>query len=64
MEVKGNLTVPPDEGKVREEWLVDAGGSGYMLSLGEFTQNGTLYTKEQVVNPVYIYGISSHKRAI
>jgi hypothetical protein len=56
--------VPPDEGKVREGWLVDAGGSGYMLSLGEFTQNGTLYTKEQMVNPVYIYGISSHKRAI
>jgi hypothetical protein len=64
IEVKGNLKVPPDEGNVWEGRLVNAGGSGYMLSLGEFTQNGTLYAKEQMVKPVYIYGISSHTRAI
>jgi hypothetical protein len=52
--IKANLTTPPDEGKVWEGWLVDAGGSGYKLSLGEFAQNGTLYLKEQMVNP-YTY---------
>jgi len=52
--VKANMSAPPAEGKVYEGWFVDDGGSGYKLSLGEFAKNGTLYLKEQMVNP-YTY---------
>jgi anti-sigma-K factor RskA len=52
--IVANMTVPPAEGKVFEGWLVDAGGSEYKLSLGEFAQNGTLHYKETLVNP-YTY---------
>jgi hypothetical protein len=50
----GNMSSPPGEGKVFEGWLVDAGGSGYQLSLGEFGKNGTLHYQENLVNP-YTY---------
>jgi hypothetical protein len=48
------MSAPPDNGKVWEGWLVDQGGSGYKLSLGEFAKNGTLHLVEQMVNP-YTY---------
>ncbi len=49
-----NLTSGPSAGKVYEGWIVDAGGSGYKLSLGEFAKNGTLQFNQQMVNP-YTY---------
>lgn len=52
--VVGNLTTAPAQGKVFEGWLVDAGGSEYKLSLGEFQKNGTLHYQETLVNP-YTY---------
>ena len=51
--VTADLTASPNEGKVFEGWLVDAGGSGYKLSLGQF-RNGTLNFSEYLVNP-YTY---------
>ena len=48
------MSAPPGEGKVFEGWFVDDGGSGYKLSLGEFSKNGTLTFNEQMVNP-YTY---------
>jgi hypothetical protein len=52
--ILANVSSPPDNGKVWEGWLVDEGGSGYKLSLGEFAKNGTLHLVEQMVNP-YTY---------
>jgi hypothetical protein len=52
--IAANLTAPPNTGKVYEGWFVDAGGSGYKLSLGEFGKNGTLQFDQQMVNP-YTY---------
>lgn len=52
--ILANMSAPPDNGKVWEGWLVDDGGSGYKLSLGEFAKNGTLHLVEQMVNP-YTY---------
>jgi Anti-sigma-K factor rskA, C-terminal len=52
--IAANLTTPPSTGKVYEGWFVDAGGSGYKLSLGEFGKNGTLQFDQQMVNP-YTY---------
>jgi hypothetical protein len=49
-----NISAPPSSGKVYEGWFVDAGGSGYKLSLGEFGKNGTLQYSQQMVNP-YTY---------
>jgi len=49
-----NMSAPPSSGKVYEGWLVDAGGSGYKLSIGEFGKNGTLQFDQQMVNP-YTY---------
>jgi hypothetical protein len=43
----------PGEGKAFEGWLVDAGGSGYKLSLGQFS-NGTLNFTQNMINP-YTY---------
>ena len=43
----------PGEGNVFEGWLVDAGGSEYKLSLGQFS-NGTLNFTQNMVNP-YTY---------
>jgi hypothetical protein len=52
--VLANMSAPPSSGKVFEGWFVDAGGSGYKLSLGEFGKNGTLQFDQQMVNP-YTY---------
>ena len=49
-----NISAPPSSGKAYEGWFVDAGGSGYKLSLGEFGKNGTLQFDQQMVNP-YTY---------
>jgi hypothetical protein len=48
------MTAEPAQGKVFEGWLVDAGGSEYQLSLGEFQNDGTLHYQESLVNP-YTY---------
>ena len=52
--ITANVSSAPNEGKVYEGWLVDEGGSGYKLSLGEFAKNGTLNYRETLVNP-YTY---------
>lgn len=52
--VTANMSAPPGNGKVFEGWFVDDGGSGYKLSLGEFSKNGTLNFQQQMVNP-YTY---------
>ena len=54
LSVTANMRSQPTNGTVYEGWLVDDGGSGYKLSLGEFSKNGTLTSKEQMVNP-YTY---------
>jgi hypothetical protein len=54
VKVVANMTSGSSTGKVYEGWLVDAGGSGYKLSLGEFSKNGTLQFNQQMVNP-YTY---------
>ena len=51
--VSADINDSPDEGNVFEGWLVDAGGSGYKLSLGQF-RNGTLDFSQYMVNP-YTY---------
>jgi hypothetical protein len=51
--VSADLNASPGEGNVFEGWLVDAGGSGYKLSLGQF-RNGTLDFNQYMVNP-YTY---------
>ncbi|HEY9386243.1 MAG TPA: hypothetical protein VIP70_04335 [Nitrososphaeraceae archaeon] len=51
--VTADLNASPKEGNVFEGWLVDAGGSGYKLSLGQFT-NGTLNFTQYMANP-YTY---------
>lgn len=43
----------PAEGNIFEGWLVDADGSGYKLSLGQFS-NSTLNFTQNMVNP-YTY---------
>ncbi|HEX9319062.1 MAG TPA: anti-sigma factor [Nitrososphaeraceae archaeon] len=52
--IVANMSSEPGQGKVWEGWFVDAGGSDYKLSLGEFAKNGTLHLTEQMVNP-YTY---------
>ncbi len=51
--VSADLNASPGEGNVFEGWLVDAGGSGYKLSLGQF-RNGSLDFSQYMVNP-YTY---------
>ena len=51
--VSADINDSPGEGNVFEGWLVDAGGSGYKLSLGQF-RNGTLDSSQYMVNP-YTY---------
>jgi hypothetical protein len=51
--ITAELNASPNDGKVFEGWLVDAGGSGYHLSLGQF-RNGTLNFSEYMLNP-YTY---------
>jgi hypothetical protein len=51
--VSADMNTTPNEGNVYEGWLVDAEGSGYKLSLGQF-RNGTLDFSQYMVNP-YTY---------
>jgi hypothetical protein len=51
--IVADLNESPEEGKAFEGWLVDAGGSGYKLSLGQFS-NGTLNFTQNMLNP-YTY---------
>ena len=51
--VTADLNSSPGEGNFFEGWLADAGGSGYKLSLGQFTV-GKLNFTQNVVNP-YTY---------
>ena len=51
--ISADINASPSEGNVFEGWLVDAGGSGYELSLGQF-RNGTLDFSQYMVNP-YTY---------
>jgi hypothetical protein len=51
--ISSDLNALPGEGNVFEGWLVDAGGSGYKLNLGQF-RNGTLDYSAYLVNP-YTY---------
>ncbi|HEX6028833.1 MAG TPA: hypothetical protein VFY64_07330 [Nitrososphaeraceae archaeon] len=51
--VSADINASPNEGNVHEGWLVDADGSGYKLSLGQF-RNGTLDFSQYMVNP-YTY---------
>ncbi len=46
-------TAQPKQDKVFEGWLVDASGSNYKLSLGQY-ENGHLQFNENMVNP-YTY---------
>jgi len=51
--VTADINASSNEGNVYEGWLVDAEGSGYKLSLGQF-RNGTLDFSQYMVNP-YTY---------
>jgi hypothetical protein len=51
--VSADINASPNEGNVYEGRLVDAEGSGYKLSLGQF-RNGTLDFSQYMVNP-YTY---------
>ena len=51
--ITADINASPNEGNVYEGWLVDAGGSEYTLSLGQF-RNGTLNFSQYMVNP-YTY---------
>jgi hypothetical protein len=51
--ISADINDSPGEGNVFEGWLVDAGGSEYKLSLGQF-RNGTLDFSQYMVNP-YTY---------
>jgi hypothetical protein len=51
--ITADLNASPKEGNIFEGWLVDAGGSGYKLSLGQF-RNGTLNFSQYMANP-YTY---------
>jgi hypothetical protein len=51
--ISADINAAPGEGNVFEGWLVDAGGSEYKLSLGQF-RNGTLDFSQYMVNP-YTY---------
>jgi hypothetical protein len=51
--ISSDVTAAPKQDKVFEGWLVDAGGSNYKLSLGQY-ENGHLQFNENMVNP-YTY---------
>ena len=51
--ITADLNASPKEGNIFEGWLVDAGGLGYKLSLGQF-RNGTLNFSQYMANP-YTY---------
>lgn len=49
--IDGIVSASPSEGNVYEAWLSDAGGSEYMLSLGQLNENGTINVSQYMVNP-------------
>jgi len=51
--ISADINAMPGEGNIFEGWLVDSGGSGYKLSIGQF-RNGTLDFSQYMVNP-YTY---------
>ena|SRR5919112_5787119 len=51
--ISSEVTAQPKQDKVFEGWLLDAGGSNYKLSLGQFDK-GHLQFTERLVNP-YTY---------
>ena len=51
--ISSTATAQPKQDKVFEGWLVDAGGSNYKLSLGQY-EKGHLQFTENMVNP-YTY---------
>ncbi len=51
--ISSNISVQPKQDKVFEAWLVDEGGSGYKLSLGQ-VDNGVVEFAQKMVNP-YTY---------
>jgi hypothetical protein len=46
-----NMTTPPNEGTVYDDWLADVGGFDYKLRVGEFSKNRTPYYTGVMVNP-------------
>ena len=62
--VTANMSAPPADGKVYEGWFVDDGGSGYKLSLGEFSKNGTLNIQRTDGQSLHLHPIHSNRRAI
>jgi hypothetical protein len=54
LSLTADMSSQPTNGTIYEGWLVDDGGSGYKLSLGEFSKNATLTYQDQMVNP-YTY---------
>ena len=54
MTISSTITVQPKQDKVFEGWLVDAGGSNYKISLGQYDDKGHLQFSESMVNP-YTY---------
>lgn len=51
--VTADFNSSPGEGNVFEGWLVDAGGSGYKLSLGQFTDGKLNFTQNMVNSYTY-----------
>lgn len=49
--INGLVSASPSEGNVYEAWLSDTGGSGYILSLGQLNENGTINVSQYMVNP-------------
>ncbi len=52
--ISSDVTVKAKPDKAFEGWLVDAGGSNYKLSLGQYDDKGHLQFSESMVNP-YTY---------
>ena len=52
--ISSDVTAKAKPDKAFEGWLVDAGGSNYKLSLGQYDDKGHLQFSESMVNP-YTY---------
>ena len=52
--ITSDVTAKAKQDKAFEGWLVDAGGSNYKLSLGQYDDKGHLQFSENMVNP-YTY---------
>ena len=62
--VTANMSAPPADGKVYEGWFVDDGGSGYKLSLGEFSKEWYTYIQRTDGQSLHIHPIHRNRRAI